>query len=240
MAAPAFVDCHSHVLPSGDDGAQSHEEGVDLCRRAAEHGTAVLFATPHVWPHMPLTEERERAAREAYAALAPEAGLELRLGYELTPDVPLLDEDPRRYVLAGTDAVLLEIPFVGGAGLFLRVAEHIEAAGLRVVVGHPERTEAVAERPALADELAERGWLLQVNATSLTGYHGQEMEERGWRLLESGVASLVASDGHRLARPPFLDEAYRLARHRLGADEAIRFFDGSALLGAAARESRAA
>ena len=239
MDAPRFVDCHSHVLPSGDDGAQTTAEGLDLCRGAAERGTAVLFATPHVWPHMPLTEDRERAIRASFADLAPRAGIDLRLGFELTPARALLDEDPRRYVLEGTDAVLLEIPFAGPADDFLRVAEHVEAAGLRLVVGHPERTEAVASRPRLAEELAERGWLLQVNATSLTGYHGPEMEELGWRLLERGDASLVASDGHRLARPPFLDEAYRLARRRLG-DQAERFFDGSALLEPATRDEHRA
>ena len=49
-----FVDVHSHVVPSGDDGVQSVEEGLALCRAAAERGTAVLFATPHVWPTLTL------------------------------------------------------------------------------------------------------------------------------------------------------------------------------------------
>jgi hypothetical protein len=38
----------------------------------------------------------------------------------------------------------------------------------------------------------------------------------------------VASDGHRTARPPFLDDAYRLVRERVG-EEADALFDGSAL-----------
>src|ERR671938_1987708 len=119
MAAPAFVDCHSHVVPSGDDGAQNDAEGIELCRRAAARGTAILFATPHVWPHMPLSEERERAIRAAYERLAPQAELELRLGFELTPDERLLEEDPHRYELEGTGAVLVEIPFAGGADAFV-------------------------------------------------------------------------------------------------------------------------
>ena len=32
---PRFVDCHSHVVPSGDDGAKSHADGIDLCKLAA-------------------------------------------------------------------------------------------------------------------------------------------------------------------------------------------------------------
>jgi protein-tyrosine phosphatase len=226
---PFFVDCHSHVVPSGDDGAGTIEEGIALCREAARHGTRILFATPHVWPHLVLPPSREAEIREAYERIRPSAGLELRLGFELTPDPPLLDEDPRRYVLEGTDAVLMEVPFVGPADLLFALAEHTEAAALRPVIAHPERTEAVLDRPALADELAERGWLLQVNATSLLGRHGEDPADVGWDLLERGVASIVGSDGHRPTRPPHLDDAYELAVRRLGEEAAIPLFDGSAL-----------
>ena len=243
MRQPVFVDCHSHVCPSGDDGAQSLDEGVALCESALRHGTRVLYATPHVWPHFPLDEEREaevRATFDELRARAPEE-LDLRLGWELTPAPALLDEDPERYRLEGTDCVLVEVPFVGPSDLLLAVGEHVEAAGLTPLVAHPERTESVLARPALAEELAERGWPLQVNATSLVGRHGPEPEELGWRLLRERVATVVASDGHRASRPAHLDRAYELALGQLGP-RARAFFDGSGL-GAVSRRrpaSRAA
>ncbi|HEU5280135.1 MAG TPA: CpsB/CapC family capsule biosynthesis tyrosine phosphatase [Gaiellaceae bacterium] len=223
-----FVDCHSHVVPSGDDGAATIKDGLALCRSAARHGTQVLFATPHVWPYLTLSDDREAEIRDAYERMRPHGGLELRLGFELTPARPLLDEDPTHYVLEGTDRVLMEVPFSGPADLLFALAEHVEKAGLRPVIAHPERTEAVLTQPSLADELAERGWTLQVNATSLLGRHGPEPEEVGWSLLERGVAGIVASDGHRTTRPPHLDEAYELAEQRLG-ERALSLFDGSAL-----------
>ena len=223
-----FVDCHSHVVPSGDDGAATVEDGVALCRSAVEHGTAVLFATPHVWPHFTLTPERAREVGDAFERIRLRAGLELRLGYELTPARPLLAEDPRRYVLEGTECVLMEVPFTGPADLVFALAEHVEAEGLRPVIAHPERTEAVLDDPFVAQELAARGWTLQVNATSLTGRHGPEPEEVGWSFVEGGLARVVGSDGHRATRPAHLDDAYRLARERLG-ERAISLFDGSAL-----------
>jgi protein-tyrosine phosphatase len=223
-----FVDCHSHVVPSGDDGAASIDDGLALCRSAARHGTAVLFATPHVWPYFTLSEEREREVRAAYERMRPRADVELRLGWELTPARPLLDEDPARYVLEGTDRVLMEVPFTGPADVMFALGEHIEAAGLRPVIAHPERTEAVLDDPSLADELAARSWTVQVNASSLTGRHGETIEELGWSLVERGVVNVVASDGHRTTRPARLDDAYRLARERLG-ERALSLFDGSAL-----------
>jgi protein-tyrosine phosphatase len=205
---PLFVDVHSHVCPSGDDGARTVAQGRDLCLDAARRGTRILFATPHVWPHLPLGEERERGIRAAFARLAPQAGLELRLGFELTPT--------RR------------LPFRGAADLFYAVAGRAEQQGLQVIVGHPERTEAVLADGTLAAEIAERGWLVQLNASSLTGWEGPEIQALGWRLLEDGVASLVASDGHRPSRPAHLDEAYMRAQERVGP-AVVRLFDGSAL-----------
>ena len=239
MAAP-FVDLHSHVVPSGDDGAQTLAQGFELCELAARSGTEVLYATPHVSPVVPLTAARERTVRAAFEELRELAPLELRLGYELTPWRALLREEPSRYALEGTEAVLVEVPFLGPADGFLALAEHIEAAGLTPLVAHPERTQAVREDPDLPTRLAQRGWPLQVNATSLLGRHGQEAEEIGLRLVEDGLAAAVASDGHRLTRPPRLDDAYELVKQRVGEEAAAPLFDGSAVTSARRLPSRAA
>lgn len=227
-----FVDVHSHVLPSGDDGVASVEEGLALCREAARRGTSVLYATPHVWPFEGLSAAREHSVRAVLAEMAPAAeafGLALRLGFELTPARALLDELPGRYRLGDLSAVLMEVPFTGSLDLTLRLAEHISAAGLTPVVAHPERSEAILERSERVEKFLGRGWLLQANATSLLGYHGRACETAGWRLVEEGAIDLVASDGHRAARPPFLDGAYEAACARMGEEAARPLFDGSAL-----------
>jgi protein-tyrosine phosphatase len=228
-----YWDVHSHVVPSGDDGVGSIEEGLELCAEAAQRGTAVLFATPHVGPVYPLTPERERGLRAAHAEMAPAAlafGLDLRLGFELTPAQELLEDDLGLYTLGDLPAVLMELPFRGPLELSELVAEAIEAAGLTPVIGHPERAATVQEDPERARGYGERGWLLQVNATSLTGRHGPGPERMGWWLVEEGLASLVGSDGHRRSRPPFLDDAYALVRDRAGTATADELFGGAALL----------
>jgi protein-tyrosine phosphatase len=227
-----FVDVHSHVIPSGDDGAADLATGLELCREAARHGTTVLYGTPHVWPHLGLSEERGREIQAAYRAMRPKAaewGLELRLGYELTPTVELLDADLSRFTLEGTGLVLVELPFSGPLAVVERVAEHASDCGITALLAHPERADEVVWDPLVTQEYRARGWLLQVNASSLTGRHGPEAEETGWLLLERGLASVVGSDGHRLARPPFLDAAYELVRARIGEEAARLLFTGANL-----------
>ncbi len=231
-----FVDVHSHVVPSGDDGAQRVVEGLGLCRDAAVHGTAILYATPHIWPHLTLTEERERAVRANFADMAEQAGLELRLGFELTPAPPLLEQDLSRYTLERTNAVLIEVPFTGSEELLIAICERMETQGLQPVIAHPERTQSVLERPSLARELAERGWLLQVNGSSLTARHGPESEALAWELVDERLVSLVGSDGHRGTRPATLDDAYAATVTRVGETQARSLFDGSAIGAVAAAE----
>jgi protein-tyrosine phosphatase len=216
------------MCPSGDDGVATVEEGAILTREALRRGTAILFATPHVSPQLPLTAEREALVHDRFARLRPRAGLDLRLGWELTPSRALLDDDLGRYELGDTGLVLIEVPFVGPADLLWALAEEAERQGLTPLIAHPERAEAVQLDESLADDLAER-YLVQVNASSLTGRHGLTPAAIGWRLLEEGRADVVASDGHRMTRPPFLDDAYEAAALRIGEGSARRFFDGSAL-----------
>lgn len=221
------MDIHSHVVPSGDDGAQTVEQGIALAREAGRRGTTVLYATPHVWAHLPLDADREHALLAAFDEVAAAAPLELRLGYELAPARWLLREDLGRYRLRGTDSVLIEVPFVGSPGVTVALAERAEAQGLQPIIAHPERGEEVGL--GMAEEFVERGWQLQVNASSLLGRHGDEAEQLAWRLLRDGTASFVASDGHRTSRPPYLDAAFELAKADLGAEAALRYFDGTEL-----------
>src|SRR6266508_3176056 len=68
-----FVDVHSHAIPSGDDGARSIEEVVELCGLALTGGTHVLFATPHAhaeWDHYPPTLERQRLFNEVFTVVS--------------------------------------------------------------------------------------------------------------------------------------------------------------------------
>lgn len=239
MPLPGFVDVHSHVVPSGDDGAGSIEQGLELCRLAFETGTRVLFATPHAhaaWDTYPWTPERERTFEHAYPVMrdvVAEWGLDLRRGWEVYPTV-VAASDPRELRLGGTDAVLIEFP-----GWWLDVAdpirlvadacESVEAAGLVPVLAHPERCAAVSDAPEILRPLVERGWPLCLNAPSLLGEHGATSERTAWRLLDDGVVSLAASDAHGAARPPTLDRAFREVERRYGRDVAVPLFDGSAL-----------
>jgi protein-tyrosine phosphatase len=239
-----FVDVHAHVVPSGDDGATSVTDGLELCRLAFDAGTRVLFATPHAhapWDSYPLTPERRHTYEEAFPVMrdtVADWGLDLRRGWEVFPTVLTADADadadPVDYRLGGTRAVLVEFPggwldYPDPIPMMTDAGERLEAAGLVPVLAHPERCTAVTDDPSIVIPLAARGWLLCLNSTSLLGRHGAMPERTAWRLIDDGVVSLVASDAHRHGRPPVLDEAYRAVESRCGQAVALPLFDGSSL-----------
>lgn len=235
-----FVDIHAHVVPSGDDGVSTVEEGIELCRIAFEAGTRVLFATPHAhaeWDQFPRTPDRSELYERSFPLVRDAVrgwGLDLRRGWEVYPTVVTDGVELDAYRLEGTRAVLVEFPgwwleVDGAVELVAEAARIVESVGLVPLLAHPERCPAVAASPATVRPLAEAGWPLCLNGPSLTGNHGTAAEQTAWRLLEDGVVSIVASDAHGRSRPPRVDEAHALVSARIGRDAALPLFDGSAI-----------
>jgi protein-tyrosine phosphatase len=234
-----FVDLHTHVIPSNDDGAPSIEDGLDLCRAMAAEGARVVYGTPHAHPPdswFPITEERIALVHASYAEMKPlcaEFGLDLRLGWELAATGVLIG-DLGDYVLEGTRAILLELPgpwfsFDDEVAVTRAQSDTIRAAGFHVVLAHPERSLGVQRRPELLLELVEEGAFVCFNADSFVGAHGKACEDCGWRLLELGIGDFIGSDAHRPERPSRLREAVEAIATRHGEERALRLAQGAAL-----------
>jgi protein-tyrosine phosphatase len=234
-----FVDLHTHVIPSGDDGAESIEAGLDLCREMAAQGAGVVYGTPHAHPPdswFPITEARIALARRSYLEMKPqcaEFGLDLRLGWELSATGALVG-DLSDYVLEGTRAILLELPgpwfsFPDEVAVTREQAAAIRGAGFEVVLAHPERSLGVQRHPEILLELVGDEALVCFNADSFVGGHGEACEQCVWRLLELGVGDFVASDAHRPERPSRLREAVEAIAARYGEERALAVAQGVAL-----------
>jgi protein-tyrosine phosphatase len=234
-----FVDIHSHVIPSGDDGARDLDEGLELCRWAAARGTRLLYGTPHAQPPgswHPITAARHEQAVANYALMKDECagfGLELRLGWEVAPGGVLVG-DVRDYLLEGLAAVLVELPgpwfsFADPLAATQQQVAEIRAAGLEVILAHPERSAEIQRQPALVMPFVADGALVCFNADSFIGAHDSAAERCAWQLLDLGVGDLIASDAHRLARPSRLRDAFEVVAARCGTERAFALADGSAL-----------
>jgi protein-tyrosine phosphatase len=237
-----IVDVHSHLVPTEDDGARTIEEGLQLLRLAAAHGTKVIYATPHAhapWDSYPLTQRRLRLYDKNFPpmrAACAEFGLDLRRGFELFPGAAPSGMELDDLALGDSGFLLVEFPGDWCDGivedqlaLTFRQAERVEQAGLLPVLAHPERCGEIYRDPSRLEPFVERGWVICLNALSLVGGHLPPATRCAWRLLEEGNVQMVASDAHSDARPPVLDWAFALLAGCFGEDAARPMFDGSPL-----------
>jgi protein-tyrosine phosphatase len=212
------VELHFHLLPGVDDGPRDLASALDLARAAVADGTGLVVCTPHA--HMIDVSELPDRVRQLRSALAA-AGidLEIRAGAELSWDhVAMLDSRSLEAVAQGPPGgrwILLEAPLPGTGDLddFEPAAQELRDRGYGLLVGHPERSPAMTGDPDAVDRLIAAGDRIQVNASSLIGYHGDGARAAGIEIVRSGRADVLASDAHQpFVRGPALSRAIEALR----------------------------
>jgi protein-tyrosine phosphatase len=220
-----LIDLHSHLLPGIDDGAPDLAHALELARAAAEQGTRVLAATPHLRGDFPDVHPGELAARcdEVRAAIR-DAGIELEVvqGGEAGAmwAVHASDDDLRAgsYGARGTD-LLVESPYNALDDNFEGMLFSLQDRGYRLLLAHPENNPTFQRDPERLHALVSRGVLLQVTARSLI----RPDRRRGPRplaeaLVRDGHAHVLASDAHSglQLRPPALGAGAAAAAELVG------------------------
>ena len=198
-----MIDLHSHVLPGIDDGAANVAEALELAAAAASGGVRVLAATPHVRASHPgvIPGELAGRCRELNTRLA-EAGVALEVcpGGELDLDrgTAASDEELRlvSYGGRGTD-LLVETPYGALPDDFEERVLALAARGFRLLLAHPERSEALQRDPARVAGLVGQGVLVQLTARSLVASAvPSAVQEAAVALVTKGLAHVLASDAH--------------------------------------------
>ena len=207
------IDLHAHVLPNLDDGPSTTEESMALARAAASNGTRTLVATPHLRHDYPNVRVEELAGRcdELNARLRAEGTpIEIVSGgevdYEWVQEASTEELCLASYAQGATD-LLLETPYAPVTPAFEGAVFRLASMGFRVVLAHPERNTTFQGDYSRLEALVGRGALVQLTAASLLETGRRRPSARlAARLLERGLAHVLASDAHTAAswRPPDL------------------------------------
>ena len=202
-----MIDLHTHVLPGVDDGPADLAGSLRMARAAADAGTEVLVATPHVshtWAQTTAT-----GVADAVARLQPEldaAGIPIRVvaGAEvaLTRGIDLPDAELSALRLGGGEWLLAECPLSPSAVGFENLLFALQARGHRIVLAHPERSALMQKDPAIAARLVGAGMLTSITAGALQGRFGRTAHAYALDLFEAGLVHSVASDAHDADRRP--------------------------------------
>lgn len=231
-----MIDIHCHLLPEVDDGPKSWDAAVEMCRMAAADGITHAVATPHANDRYAydrtylsgLLEELRNHLREKSA---PQPQLQLSLGCDFHLSFENLErvlERPHTYTIGETNYLLIELSdYSIPARLedcFFRLGER----GLTPILTHPERNPILQQTPQRVLEWVEGGCLIQVTASSLTGFWGERPEIIARWLLDRSAVHILASDAHDTKRRiPNLSAARCVAEKILGAEYAEALVEGN-------------
>ncbi len=222
-----MIDIHAHILPSLDDGPETTEEAIEICKVAENDGIKTIVATPHSKDGVYEAKSAEilKAVETLNLQLkANQIDIEILPGAEVHISVGLVESIKSGDVLTinnGGKFILFELPFVfipPGTDKFIF---NLKANGIVPIIAHAERISAFQKKPELVGQLVKIGALVQVNAPGLTGRAGPGDKKCVELLLKNRWVHFIASDVHSLTgRPPILSKAVDCAAKIVGEEEA--------------------
>jgi protein-tyrosine phosphatase len=164
------------------------------------------------------------AVRRAWAAAGLDIRLELGVEIYLQPDTVDDLSAGRLWTLAGSQYVLVELPYQPWPAFADQALFDLQLAGYIPILAHPERYTAIQSDPNRMYALAERGVMGQVTAQALLGSHGPSARRCAETLVRYGLAQILSSDAHGLTarkRAPVLSESLRIAENLIGKEAAL-------------------
>ncbi|MBW4890911.1 capsular biosynthesis protein [Mucilaginibacter sp. HMF5004] len=207
------VDMHSHVLPGIDDGAQDVGQSIQLIRAMMDLGIKRIFATPHIMAdYYRNTPETIGAALEILRAELVKENIDIKVdaAAEYYCDEAFVTklENEKLLTFGEEKYLLFEFSFMSMPPDFMETLHKMRRAGYQPILAHPERYGYFTVEKCT--ELKDWGCLMQVNTTSLTGYHGKEVKKFAEQLVDELLVDFISSDMHHLKHAESLRESLKL------------------------------
>ncbi len=197
-----MIDLHCHILPQMDDGSESFEESVNMVKTALSNKTEAIIATPHFLNYndidgfvfsrdSKLKALNEINVKNGYRVVVG-AGAEVYLDSRVfsAGDMGDLTINSSRYMLCEFSLGRFNPEHA------MQYAVEILDRGYVPIIAHPERYITFLEYPDTVNELCRLGCRFQVNASSLAGRGGGQMQDFAKELILRNFADFIATDAH--------------------------------------------
>lgn len=214
-----FIDIHGHYAWNIDDGIQTKEESLLALDIARDNGIVKIVATPHIVPGSHNKEDiqdiRQRIQELKYCA--NQKNIEVQEGCELFLNHDCIKSIHQQLFIPfeGTKYILVEFDVRKELGESYEVEDYlyeIEVAGYTPIIAHVERyfkNELDIDR---IEDMIDNGYIIQINSSSLLGYHGKHAQKFAYQLINEGLVHVIASDTHSATgkRIPALKDVYNI------------------------------
>ena len=190
-------------MPGIDDGASTVEDSLKLIHYFKEIGITQFIATPHVMnDYYPNTPQTIKAALEDLQKKLDKEGegnIKIKAAAEYMMDQAFMELLGKERLLTLKDnLVLVEMSYFQAPINLHEILFQLQTQQYKPVLAHPERY-AFFHSKSLNNytDLKNRGCLFQLNALSLVGHYGKNMQEIAFSLLKEGMIDFLGTDTHQ-------------------------------------------
>jgi protein-tyrosine phosphatase len=200
---PFKTDLHSHILPGLDDGSPDIETSLQLIKGLYDLGVRRLVATPHIIGDIFRNNEKTISTALQRTQIACE---EAEIGVTITAAAEYMLDDYFLGLLRTNtplmtihdNVILTEVSYTLPNDKIEQISFTLQTSGYKAILAHPERYSYLHRKPNEYYRLKELGFMLQLNALSLTGYYGNEVTKAAKFLLAHELIDIVSSDLHHM------------------------------------------
>ena len=213
-------------IGSATIGIPSKEDALEVLEMAVKDNITTIASTPHMIPGT--TDLDMIAARQAELKdLARREEIMIRTGAEL-----FMNRASMRAIASGfvrhyedTHYQLCEYDVrrdLQDIDFYQDPLYELEMKKLVPVIAHVERYFRNGLDEEVVEDWRDAGYVIQVNRTSLLGMHGKTIQKNAWKLVDQGLAHVVATDTHQTDGPRItrLSDVYAEIARRNGEEVA--------------------
>lgn len=213
------ADMHSHLLPGLDDGVSTLEEAAQIIECFMQLGYSRIITTPHVmsdaYRNTPEIIQKKLVELKEYLAKRNiNIGISAAAEYYLDEALFKMIETGQPLLTFGDRYLLFETNFITEP---LNLKEFIFLAttkGYKLILAHPERYLYLQHNVQKVEDLLDRGVLMQMNISSLTGYYSKPVQQMAFKLVDKGMIHWLGSDCHHLQHAQLLRDVRTLRYFR--------------------------
>jgi protein-tyrosine phosphatase len=202
------VDVHNHFLPGIDDGAKTLGKSIEMLQKMENMGYRKIVMTPHIYPG--LYENDKDSISTAFKSVINEQHqfplLELSYAAEYFFEESLFEKIAKKELLTFYgNHVLFEFSFQNKPNRIDDLIFELNANGYTGVLAHVERYPYLFGNLAEVNTYRERGILIQLNLSSLSGRYGPGVKKQAEQLIEHKLIDVVSTDAHRIDHVELLE-----------------------------------
>jgi protein-tyrosine phosphatase len=196
---------------------------------AADDGIHTIVATPHMLKGIYNFSKKDvlKKVEELNSAIkAKNIPLTILPGAEIVMDPDILSLIQKGDLLTINDC---------GSYFFLELTDYfpkkqiedfiinLTANDMIPIIAHPERNMTIQKNVTILSRFVKAGALSQITAMSITGGFGTCAQKTSKKIMESGLAHIIATDTHSSTwRPPILSPAVKAVKKIMGEDYALK------------------